>query len=193
MNRLRMPVTCALSMLIVALAQGQASAQLKPFRIIGSGIAPEGLPLPGQPPRSHPIEGNASYMGLHTGNGTVQTDSAALDPSGKIVGEFGSGGPYTFENTKGDKLVCYYGRTDFGAAEPGRFELTILGVTPGGDLIVEALFIAEFVAQPELCAGKFAGVTGSWIMYAYSEPFILGASEPLAYSWRGHGALTFKK
>lgn len=80
----------------------------------------------------------------------------------------------------GDRLATYYGRTDFGASEPGTFELTILGVTDDGFLIVEALWIAEFVVQPELCTGRFAGVTGSWIMIATSEPFVLGSSQPLS-------------
>jgi hypothetical protein len=73
------------------------------------------------------------------------------------------------------------------------FELTIVGVTAGGDLIVEALFIAEFVPQPDLCTGKFAGVTGSWVMIAVTKPFILGSSDPTGYSWEGAGSLTFKQ
>jgi uncharacterized membrane protein (UPF0127 family) len=129
-----------------------------------------------------------------TRKSTVETDSAEFDPAtGRITGEFGSGSPYEFTGANGDKLVCYYGRTDFGASEPGTFELTILDVTPDGYLIVEAFFVAEFVAQPDLCTGKFAGVTGSWIMYAASEPFIVGADDPIGYSWEGEGVLKFKK
>jgi hypothetical protein len=179
---------------VVSLACPAAHAQVEPFKIKGAGVGPFGLPLPGQDPRPHSIVGEATHLGRHTGIGTVQTDTAAFDPAtGKIVGEFGSGSPYVFTGADGDKLVCYYGRTDFGASEPGTFELTIVGVLADGSLVVEAAWIAEFVPQPDDCTGKFAGVTGSWVMYATSEPFVLGSDDPINYSWRGEGSLTFQK
>ena len=182
----------ALLLAILTLACPEAQAQVKPFKITGGGVAPDGLPLPGQPGRSHWSVGNASQLGKYAGDGTVKTDSAVYDPStGTFAGEFGSGSPYNFTAANGDELVCYYGRTDKGADEPGTFELTIVGVSPDGFPIVEALFIAEFVPQPELSTGKFAGVTGSWIMYAWTEPFILGSSDPIEYTWEGTGSLTF--
>jgi hypothetical protein len=139
-------------------------------------------------------KGNASHMGTHTGWGSVRTDSAVPQPDGTITGEFGSGDlPFTFEGKKGDRLVCYYGRFDKGATEPGTFVLTILDVLPGGLLVVEAHFLAEFVVQPELCTGTFAGVTGSWSMDAWSEPFILGSDSPVYYSWEGKGRLNFPR
>jgi len=138
--------------------------------------------------------GNATHLGRHTGEGTVKTDSAVFDPAtGRIIGEFGSGAPFVFTGANGDELVCYYGRTDFGANKPGTFELTILDVLADGSLVVEALFIAEFVPQPDECTGKFAGVTGSWVMYATTEPFVLGSDDPINYSWKGQGSLTFEK
>jgi hypothetical protein len=119
-----------------------------------------------------PNVGNATHLCRYTGAETVKTDSAAFDPAtGKIVGKFESRSPYVFTGANGEKLVCKYGRTAFGASVPGTFELTILGVTADGFLIVEAAFFAEFVPQPELCTGKFAGATGSWVMYAFTEPF----------------------
>ena len=30
-------------------------------------------------------------------------------------------------------------------------------------------------------------------MYAFSEPFVLGSDDPVAYSWEGQGTLTFRK
>ena len=93
----------------------------------------------------------------------------------------------------GDKLACHYGRTDSGASEPGTFELTIVDVLDDGSLVVEALWIAEFVALPDECTGKFAGVTGSWIMYARSEPFVLGSDDPVYYWWEGEGRLRFAR
>lgn len=179
---------------VLALVGGTAQAQNKPFKISGAGVAPNGLPLPGQAPRSHWIVGVATHMGLHFGEGTVRTDSAAPNPAtGGIAGEFGSGSPYVFTGANGDKLVCWYGRTDHGAKVPGKFELTIVDVLDDGSLVVEALFIAEFVVQPNESTGKFAGVTGSWIMYARTEPFVLGSDDPLLYSWEGQGSLTFPK
>lgn len=168
-------------------------AQVKPFKIRGAGIAPDGLPLPGQPMRSHWIVGNATHLGRHWGLGAVMTDSADLSqlPGGPITGEFGSAVPFVFVGANGDQLACHYGRTDFGAIVPGMFELTVIDVLPTGDLVVKALWIAEFVVQTDLCTGKFAGATGSWIMIARSGPFVLGSSEPLFYWWHGKGQLKF--
>jgi hypothetical protein len=182
----------------LGLAAAPAHAQVvKPFKIKGSGVGPKGLPLPGEPPRPHWIVGEATHLGRHRGVGTVQTDSADFDiPNGVITGEFGGGSPFVFiagngEDADGDRLVTYYGRTDHGASEPGTFTLTIVGVL--GDLIVQAAWVAEFVAVPDQSTGKFAGVTESWIMYAYSEPFVLGSDDPVNYSWEGEGQLTFRK
>jgi hypothetical protein len=96
-----------------------------------------------------------------------------------------------FTAANGDQLVSWYSRTDHGASEPGTFELTILGVTDDGALIVQANFISEFVVVPDASTGRFAGVTGSWIMYAQSDPFVLGSEDPANYSWEGEGELTF--
>jgi len=63
----------------------------------------------------------------------------------------------------------------------------------GADLIVEARWLAEFVVVPDESTGRFAGVTGSWIMDARSEPFVLGSDDPVAYSWEGSGRLTFPR
>ena len=71
--------------------------------------------------------------------------------------------------------------------------LTILDVLDDGSLVVEAAWIAEFVPVPGASTGKFAGVTGSWVMYAYSEPFVLGSDDPVDYSWEGEGTLTFQQ
>lgn len=185
--------------LIAVLAPATAPVQaqvVKPFKITGEGVGPLGLPLPGQEPREHWIVGEATHLGRHCGKGTVRTDSAEFDQAtGKIVGEFGSGDndPFVFVGANGDHLVTWYGRTDHGASQPGTFTLTILGTTPDGDPIVEAAWIAEFVAVPEQSTGKFAGVSGSWIMYAFSEPFVLGSNDPVAYRWEGKGTLTFRQ
>ena len=163
----RLVVSLIVLVAVVSWACPTAHAQVKPFKITGGGVGPLGLPLPGQDPRPHSSVGEATHLGRYTGIGTLRTDSAAFDPAtGHITGEFGSASPYVFTGADGDELVCYYGRTDFGASTPGTFELTIVDVLADGSLVVEALFVAEFVAQPDDCTGKFAGVTGSWIMVA---------------------------
>ena len=68
-----------------------------------------------------------------------------------------------------------------------------MGVTPEGAFIVQAVWVAEFVVVPEESTGKFAGATGSWIMIARSQPFVLGSDDPVYYSWEGDGQLTFQK
>jgi hypothetical protein len=85
---------------------GQAEAQIKPFKISGEGIAPDGLSLPGDDPRSHWIVGEAIHLGRHYGEGSVQTFTAIPGPeAGQITGEFGSGSAFTFVGANGDELV----------------------------------------------------------------------------------------
>jgi hypothetical protein len=180
---------------VLALACGSAQAQTKPFKITGEGIGPFGLPLPGEEPREHWIVGEATFLGRHFGEGTVETDTAQFDPlTGHITGEFGSGSPFVFTAANGDELVCWYGRTDHGASKPGTFDLTIVGVLADGSLLVEALWIAEFVPDSDESTGRFEGVTGGWVMYAWTtEPFVLGSDDPVYYAWEGQGSLTFPK
>ena len=186
----KVAVTLA-AMVTVLTVCHSAEAQVKPFKITGEGIAPMGLPLPGQDARPHWIVGNATHLGRHSGAGTVQTDTASFHPDGRITGEFGRGEPFVFTGANGDILSCEYGRTEFGATTPGTFELIPIG--PPGSYMYMALFIAEFVPVSAECTGTFAGVTGSWVMYAVTEPFVLGSEDPIDYSWEGNGSLKFKK
>ena len=179
---------------VLVLASAQTHAQVvKPFKIKGVGISLHGLPLRGQGRAVHFIDGEATHLGRHHGEGTVQTDTAEFQPDGTITGEFGSGSPFVFTGANGEKLVCWYGRTDHGASTPGTFVLTILDFLDDGSLVVEAAWIAEFVPVSAECTGKFAGVTGTWIMYAFSKPFVPGSDDPVDYSWNGEGSLTFEK
>lgn len=186
-------VLCSFAM-ITAFSTSDSQAQVsKAFRITGSGIIPEGVPLPGEPPRAHWIEGNATHLGKHTGSGSVQIANADFsDFPNCITGNFGSGVPFEFVGANGNKLVCEYGRDENGEAV-GFFKLTILEINLDGTLLVEADWLAQFVTRGDLSTGKFAGVSGSWTMNAKSEPFILGSTDPSAYSWEGGGRLTFKK
>jgi hypothetical protein len=183
-------LTGLVTLLCVSSETAQAQVE-KPFKINGQGIGPTGLPLPGQPPRPHFIEGNATHLGRHCGRGAVQTlDVVGVDPdTGVISGIFESNPGFKFYGANGDVLACTYGDPDKGADEQGTFTLTPVPGKPGQYV---ANFIAEFVPTDE-CTGKFEGVTGSWIMYAVSKPFVLGSNERFYYSWHGEGTLTFKK
>jgi hypothetical protein len=174
-----------------ALAEGRAEAQAEHFKITGGGIAPTGLPLPGEAPRSHWSVGRATGLGEYSGEGYVETETATFNADGTITGTFGSAGPYLFTAADGDVLACYYGQTAFGATTPGTY--TLVPQPELGEGIYIAYFVAQFVPYAPDCTGKFAGVTGSWTMYAMTEPFMLGSSEPLAYVWEGEGTLTFAR
>lgn len=163
----------------------QAMAQPLTFTINGTGIAPQGLPLPWQAPRVHWSTGYATGLGLYHGTGTVMTETANFHNGGFITGEFGSGSPYVFVGSNGDILTCEYGLTAFGASTPGTFKLVPAG-PPG---VFVAYFLAEFVPVTRQCTGKFAGATGKWTMYATTAPFVLGSMTPTAYTWFGSGTL----
>src|SRR5262249_49115552 len=138
---------------------------------------------------THLIDGTATHLGHHTGEGSFDILSLGdPTPLGTLEGTFASHDPCVFVAANGDELVTYYGRTDKGAAEVGTFVITILGITSEG-LLVEVEFHAEFVVQPE-STGRFAGASGSWPMIANSEPFILGSADPVAYTWNGEGSIT---
>jgi hypothetical protein len=188
-----MPVAVGLiAILGMATLAGAAkkTSVTKPFKVTGGGIAPEGLRPPGEV-TTHLIDGTATHLGHHTGEGNFDIYSLAPTSPSTLEGTFGSHDSCVFEAANGDELVCYYGRTDKGAADVGTFTINVLDLTPEGPL-VEAFFIAEFVVQPE-STGRFAGASGSWIMYAQTEPFILGSSDPVAYTWVGEGSLTLPK
>lgn len=189
MSRKMTVLALALCTAALALAQGRAEAQTVPFQITGGGVAPDGLPLPGEPPRSHWSVGEATGLGAYNGDGLIETDTATPNPNGTITGTFGSAGPYLFTDADGDVLACYYGRTDFGASTPGTFILIPLPALGQG--VYMAYFIAEFVPYDPACTGKFAGVKGGWTMYAVTGPFVLGSSDPISYVWEGEGTLTY--
>ncbi|QDV39498.1 hypothetical protein [Tautonia plasticadhaerens] len=99
MLKIRRPALIVpLMALAAALVLTPARAQVvKPFKITGSGVGPEGLPVPGQPTRPHWIVGEATHLGRHYGEGTVQTLSIdPVSPPGTITGRFGRGIPAAY-------------------------------------------------------------------------------------------------
>lgn len=186
-RRLGLLAVCSLTL---AFVQSRVEAQTVGFQIFGGGYAPKGLPLPGQTPRIHGSTGwGTAGLGSYAGIGQVETLTADFHANGDITGDFESPIAYRFIGSNGDVLACYYGNTDFGAKKPGTFELIPVPGFPFGVFV--AHFLAEFVPYQPECTGKFANVSGSWMMYAWTEPFILGSTDPVAYSWHGVGLLTF--
>lgn len=52
--------------------------------------------------------------------------------------------------------------------------------------------MAEFNPVPSQSTGRFARVTdGSFTMTAVTEPFVLGATDPVRYTWQGDGWIEF--
>jgi hypothetical protein len=169
---------------VLALAPG-ASAQVKPFKVTGSGLAPDGVAFLVGDPRPHWAVGQATELGRYYGEGQVVLDRF----TGPATAEFSSAVPFVFVAPNGDKLAFTYGDTDNGAEQPGQVALF---PRPGGRFV--AVFVAEFNPVPELCTGRFASVIdGSFIMTAVTDPFVLGSSDPAGYSWSGEGWIEFKK
>lgn len=174
---------------MVAIGMPVAQAQTVPFHITGAGAGPTGLPLPGQPPRTHWSVGTATSLGPYFSQGKLI--NLSFNPA-TFRGTFGSSGGHTFTAANGDKLVTNYGSATVGDGKIGNYKLTVVGVTTSG-VYVTARFVAEFVVDPTKSTGKFAGANGSWLMTAQSTPWLLGSNDPLGYYWYGDGELKLKK
>ncbi|MGL4553166.1 MAG: hypothetical protein ACRC33_18530, partial [Gemmataceae bacterium] len=168
---------------------GRNATSTRTFQITGGGFVPMGLSLnPGVQVPHTITAGTATYLGNHTGAGTFEL----IGFTSPTTGDFRSGTPFVFTAANGDKLAFNYGRTDKGAAGPGKFTLY-----PAADGKVVAVFIAELTPDRAASTGRFAKVTGgSFIMVATSAPFspvpnAEGFTEPFNYSWSGEGTLTF--
>jgi hypothetical protein len=182
-------VSLAVCTFALALAPNQAQAQVKPLKITGGGLAPEGIALIPGTPAPHSAVGNATELGKYLGEGFFQI----LDYTGPLTAEFSSAPEFVFTAANGDELAMTYGVVGNGAKQPGQVTLT-----PNADGSFTAVFVAEFNPVPANSTGRFAKVTsGSLIMIAISEPFFIPMTSPnttpFAYTWSGEGTLTFSK
>jgi hypothetical protein len=158
------------------LAPTQADAQVKPFKVIGWGIAGHGLPLTPDVPAPHWAVGHATELGNYHGSGFFQIDMF----TGPLTGDFSSAVPFIFIAANGDHLACDY---------EGTVELFPLA---NGEFV--AVFVATFTPVLHLCTGRFEKlIGGSFVMTAITEPFVLGSHNPTAYAWFGDGTLDFRK
>ncbi len=174
----------------VTLACTDAQAQVKPFKIKGSGDIPLGISFVPGVASPHWSIGQATHLGKYYGEGEAQI----LAFTGPTTANFSSAIPFVFTAANGDDLAFTYGRTDNGAASPG--EVTLFPVDNGQFI---AVWVAEFNPVPELCTGRFAHVVdGSFIMIAETDPFSLPANPtdptaPVWYSWYGNGWIELQK
>jgi hypothetical protein len=181
----RIVCSSGLALVLVAVTAGAAEAQAKPFMVSGGGFAPQGVSLVPGMPRPHSLAGVATHLGNYAGAGMFQITPPVpgLAPNQASF----SSAPYcVFVAANGDQLVVTYGKGGTG----------VVTLTPVGNNYFTAYFVAEFNPVPELCTGRFRGVTGSWLMIAQSSPFTFVSptdTSPFAYTWQGQGTLIFPK
>jgi hypothetical protein len=166
-------VTLAALVAILVVASAPAQAQVKPFKVTGGGIASEGFPTDVNDPRPHWAVGHATELGNYFGEGFFQIDSFT-------TGAFSSAVPFVFTAANKDDLAFDYA---------GFVELFYVG---NGEFV--AVFVATFTPAFDQCTGRFTKVTGgSFVMTAVTDPFVLGASDPVGYTWSGEGSIVFKQ
>jgi len=173
-------------MLLVGLALASPPTQaqvVKPFKVTGAGIV-DFIPVVPFVAAHHFAIGEATELGRYYGEGEVQL----LGFTSATTADFDSAIPFVYIAANGEKLAFTYGDTSNGAAQPGQVTLY-----PASNGEFVAVFVAEFNPVPAQCTGWFANIIGgSFIMVAVTEPFELGAFDPVDYSWEGEGTLTFR-
>jgi hypothetical protein len=151
--------------------------QTLPVVLVGTGYAPQGLPLFAGGVASHTATGWSNLTGNYSGDGLF----TLLNFTGTNTAAFQ--GTFDFVGSNGDQLVCNYGTGPLGAAT----------LYPVGDHKVIAQFLAVFTPVPSQCTGSFASIIGgSFTMVANSEPFdptpnAQGYTQPFTYRWHGEG------
>jgi sugar lactone lactonase YvrE len=152
-----------------------ADSHVIPFKVSGGGIAAEGLPLQLDQPAPHNATGTATELGTYTAQGMFQLTSFTSPTSGT----FDSAVPVVFVAANGDQIAFTYA---------GTFQLFAAGHRE-----VYAVFTATFTPVPQDSTGRFANVTGGSVtMVATSDAFVLGATDPVGYTWVGDGWLAFR-
>jgi len=153
--------------------------QTVPFEVVGSGTAPQGLPLFPGGTAPHTAAGWSNLTGSYSGNGSFTLASFTSPTTGTFHGSF------DFVAADGDQLAC-----DYGALAPGTFTITPVA---NGKVVVQ--FLAVFTPNTSECTGRFADVIGGgFTMVAVTQPFdptpnAQGFTMPFQYSWEGQGML----
>jgi hypothetical protein len=182
---------------LAVVANNQAEAQEKPFKIKGGGVLAFFPPIGEEAP--HTIDGQATHLGQHAGLGWVRPlrlaapDDPRLLPGNILAAEFNNSRPTILVAANGDELHYDYGRGN-GLFSPGIVQLFPDPDQPGK---VFAVFIAEFTPILGASTGRFTKVVGgSFDMIAITESFALNDPDnppvDIDYSWSGHGTIEFR-
>lgn len=161
------------------LAPNWLSANEKPFKISGGGLASH-LPFPGDlEPAFHFADGTATHLGKYHAEGRFRTIQFIYADETKLTATFESSEPVVFTAANGDELHFNYA---------GVVDLFFLDETT-----VRTVFVATFTPTETGSTGRFEKVTGgSFVMTAISDFFELG-SRDIPYTWSGEGTLEFGK
>jgi hypothetical protein len=159
------------------------------FKLTGGGPAPDGLPLVPGETAPHSATGTATHLGAYTGSGTFQLGSLQISATGQVTATFQ--GTFVFVAANGDQLACNYGVGDSGVFTG---QLSADGTT-----LMNGRFVATFTPDPTHSTGRFADVVGGGFEMIATAPSVSlistmpGYSAPFNYTWRGEGALEFRK
>ena len=83
-----------IAVVVLGLAIDKASAQVKPFKVKGSGVISEDLPPVAGAATPHIAIGQATHLGKYIGGGVVQIETVDLPD---LSGTFFSAVPFVFE------------------------------------------------------------------------------------------------
>jgi len=174
---------------LFALTPQRAEAQIKPFKVTGSGNAPEGLSLNLGNASPYTMSGTATHLGKYSGFGIAYVtafDSGPFLDGAALSGSFSGG--FVFVAANGDRLVCEH---------PGTF-----AVYPDGEGRWYAIFDAIFTPTSLTIdgttyesTGRFLDVDGGFRMIATTESFDIDlenfVTSEFDLSWVGDGWLDF--
>ena len=164
--------------LVLTLGGQNASAQTKPFKIKGVGIADFIPSVPGTS-AEHFAVGTGTGLGCYYGEGAL----TLIGYTSPNTAAFKSTTPFVFYGEEAT-LACDYGITPAG-------QVTLF---PAGGNLVYAVFVANFTAVPAKSTGKFKKITGGGFeMIAVSAPFVFGSTTPVPYAWTGEGSFNYAK
>jgi hypothetical protein len=179
----KVSVLLAALVAVLTLASQTAEAQVKPFKVTGGGFVPQGIPVVPNVAATHTAVGQATELGRYSAVGQFQL----LKFTSPTTADFDSAVPCVFQAANGDKLAFTYGDTGNGAKQSGKVQLF-----PAAGAKVYAIFVAEFNPVPASSTGRFRNVSGgSFIMTAVTQPFVLGSTAPVAYTWSGDGWIQY--
>src|SRR5262249_52493995 len=101
---------------ILTLTCPRAVAQVKPFKVVGGGLAPTGISLTPGTPAPHSPVGQATELGRYFSVGMFQV----LQFTSPLTADFSSAPDVLFIAANWDQLAFTYGVVSNGAQQPGK-------------------------------------------------------------------------